>query len=154
MKILIIGSVESGKSTYAKKLSNELNIETYEIDSIVHDDENNIKRTIEEQKEIINSINKNKSWIIEGTLRKNLYYLLDMTDKIIFLDIPYNVRKRRILLRFIKQKVKKEKCNYKPTIKMLKKMFIWNKDFEENREEFIKLLDNYEGKLEILKEGN
>ena len=39
MKILIIGSVGSGKSTYAKKLSNELNIETYEIDSIVHDDE-------------------------------------------------------------------------------------------------------------------
>lgn len=154
MKILIIGSVGSGKSTYAKKLSSEFNIETYEIDSIVHDDENNVKRTPEEQKYIINNINQNNSWIIEGTLRKNLYYLLDMADKIVFLDTPYGVRKRRILLRFIKQKTKREKCNYKPTIKMLQKMFIWNKDFEKNKEEFIKLLDNYKEKLEVLKKEN
>ena len=151
MKVLVIGSVGSGKSTYAKKLSHELNIKSYEIDSIVHDDEKNIKRTIQQQNDIINNINKNSSWIIEGALRKNLYYLLDIADKIIFLDISYNIRKRRILIRFIKQKIGIEKCNYKPTLQMLKMMFMWNKKFEENKKEFIDLLNNYKEKLEIVK---
>lgn len=152
MKILIIGSVGSGKSTYAKKLSKELDIKSYEIDSIVHNDQINTKRSIQEQDDIINNINKNNSWIIEGTLRKNLHYLLDMADKIIFLDIPYNIRKRRIFIRFIKQKIKVEKCNYKPTLQMLKMMFKWNKKFEEDKEKFIRLLDNYREKLEIVRD--
>lgn len=150
MKILIIGCVGSGKSTYAKKLSKELNIKRYEIDSIVHDDIENRKRTEEEQKNIIDKINKNESWIIEGTLRKNLYYLLEMADKIIFIDTPYNVRKRRIIKRFIKQKLKIEKCNYKPTLEMLKMMFIWNKEFEDERDKFIEILNKYNSKLEII----
>ena len=36
MKILIIGIVASGKTTLAKQLSKKLNIQYYEIDSIVH----------------------------------------------------------------------------------------------------------------------
>lgn len=46
MKILIIGCVGSGKSTYSKKISNMSGIERYEIDSIIHDDINNRKRRI------------------------------------------------------------------------------------------------------------
>ena len=42
MKILIIGCVASGKSTLANKLSDKLSISYYEIDSIVHDDKNNM----------------------------------------------------------------------------------------------------------------
>ena len=91
MKILIVGSVGSGKSTYSKKLSKELNIPRYEIDSIVHDDINKIKRTDAEQMKIIDKINNNMDWIIEGILRKHLYYLLDMADKIIFME---NKRKK------------------------------------------------------------
>lgn len=151
MKILIIGSVGSGKSTYARMISVKLNIKVYEIDLIVHDDKTNTKRTIKEQDEIIASIEKNNSWIIEGTLRKNLQYLLDISDKIVFLDVPYNVRKRRILTRFIKQKTKIEKCSYKPTLKMLKMMLKWNKQFEENKGRFCDMLNNYKNKLEIIK---
>ena len=42
MKILIVGIVASGKTTLAKKLSSQNNIKYFEIDSIVHDDKNNI----------------------------------------------------------------------------------------------------------------
>lgn len=111
MKILIIGIVASGKTTLAKRLSQELNIKHYEIDSIVHDDLNNKKRTPQEQNEIIEKINKQADWIIEGTLRKNLHYLLEISDKIIYLDIPLQTRKIRICTRFIKQKLGIEKCN-------------------------------------------
>lgn len=102
MKILIIGIVASGKSTLATKLSKQLNIKHYEIDLIVHDDENKKMRSHQEQLDIINEIDKNEDWIIEGTLRKNLYILLDLAEKIIYLDIPLRVRKRRILIRHIK----------------------------------------------------
>jgi len=50
MKILIIGAVGTGKTTLAKKLSKKYNIKHYEIDSIVHDDnEAGKKRSFEEQ---------------------------------------------------------------------------------------------------------
>lgn len=148
MKILIIGSVASGKTTFAKKLSKKLNIKHFEIDSVVHDDELGKKRTEEEQKEIFDKINsENNDWIIEGTLRKNLYYLLDYADKIIFLDIPVRKRKIRIITRFIKQKLGIEKSNYKPIFDMLKLMFKWTNDFENKREEFENKLIKYKDKL-------
>ncbi len=151
MKILIIGIVASGKTTLAKNLSKQLNIKYYEIDSIVHDDKNNKVRSHEEQIEIIKTIDNNRDWIIEGTLRKNLHFLLDLADKIIYLDIPLKIRKRRILFRFIKQKLKIEKCNYKPDKKMLKNMYKWTNDFEKNKTDFENLIYKYSSKLIVCK---
>ena len=140
MKILIVGIVASGKTTLARKLSKLLDIKHYEIDSVVHDDINNVKRSEEEQNKIFKKINKEDNWIIEGTLRKHLFYLCDMADKIIYLDIPVKVRKKRIFFRFVKQLLGVEKCNYKVNFEMLKLMYKWTDDFEKNRNEF-------EGKL-------
>ena len=150
MKLLIVGIVASGKTTLARRLSKEYNIKHYEIDSIVHDDINNIKRNNEEQQKIINKINENENWIIEGTLRKNLYNLLDIADKIIYLNISINIRKRKILFRFIKQKLGIEKCTYKSDLKMLKSMYKCTNDYEENRYEFEKKLKKYQDKLIVL----
>lgn len=150
MKILIIGTVGTGKTTLAKELSKKYNIKHYEIDSIVHDDENGGKKRAEkEQNDIIKAINKNQDWIIEGTLRKNLEYLLNLADKIIYLKISKSKRNKRILVRFIKQKLKLEKSNYKPSIKMLKSMYKWSNEFEEKQDDFENLIKLYEDKLEI-----
>lgn len=152
MKILIVGTVGTGKTTLAKKLSKQYKIEYYEIDLIVHDDENSgKKRAIDEQNDIIKKINKNEDWIIEGVLRKNLEYLLKLADKIIYLNIPKYKRNIRILTRFIKQNLKIEKANYKPDLKMLKNMYKWSKEDEERKEEFEKMLNKYEDKLEVIK---
>ena len=152
MKILIVGSVASGKTTFAKKLSKKLNIKHFEIDSVVHDDKAGRKRTEEEQKEIFDKINlENNDWIIEGTLRKSLYYLLEYADEIIFLDSLVGKRKVRIITRFIKQILKIEKCNYKPTFNILKLMFKWTNDFENKRNEFESNLIRYKDKLIKLK---
>ena len=147
IKVLIIGIVASGKTTLAERLSNESGIKYYEIDSIVHDDYNKRKRSNAEQQNIIREINKNESWIIEGTLRNNLYSLLDEADKIIYIDIPLNVRKKRILIRYIKQKIGLEECNYKPTLKMLRMMYKWTNDFEGNKKSFEEQLIKYSDKL-------
>ena len=151
MKILIIGTVGTGKTTLAKKLSKQYNIKYYEIDSIVHDDDNGgIKRTFKQQDEIIKEINKNNNWIIEGVLRENLYYLLDLSERIILLDVNKRKRNIRILKRYIKQKLKLEQVNYTPSLKMLKNMYKWSKLFESGKEIFEEKLHNYKNKLEVI----
>lgn len=150
MKILIVGIVASGKTTLARKLSKLLGIKHYEIDSVVHDDLNNVKRSEKEQKKIFKEINKEDNWIIEGTLRKHLFYLCEMADKIIYLDIPVKVRKRRIFTRFIRQLFGIDKCNYTVNLKMLKLMYKWTDDFEKNKEEFEEKLFKYRDKIIIV----
>lgn len=150
MKILIVGIVASGKTTLARKLSKLLNIKHYEIDSVVHDDVNNIKRSEKEQKKIFNKINKEDNWIIEGTLRKHLFYLCSMADKIIYLDIPLKIRKRRIFTRFVRQLFGTEKCNYEVNLKMLKMMYKWTNDFEKNKSDFENQLFTYSEKIIIV----
>ena len=150
MKILIVGTVGTGKTTLARKLSKEYNIKYYEIDSIVHDDVNKKKRTPQQQNEIISNINKEDGWIIEGVLRENLEYLLEMAEKIIYLNIPKKIRNKRIIARYIKQKIGIEKSNYKPNIEMLKMMFKWSNEFEKNRDEFENKLNKYVDKLEVI----
>lgn len=153
MKILIIGIVASGKTTLARKLSELLGIKHYEIDTIVHDDDKKIKRSEDEQKRIFKMINKNDEWIIEGTLREHLFYLCDMADKIIYLDVPLNVRRVRIFIRFIKQLFGIEKCNYKVNFKMLRLMYKWTNDFEKNKFAFEDKLFKYGNKVIVEKNG-
>lgn len=150
MKILIIGPVASGKTTLAKRLTKENNLSYYSIDSIVYD-KNNTKRSNQEQQKIIKDINKEKDWLLEGTLRHNLTNLLSLADKIIYLDLPLNIRKRRIIKRYIKQKLKLEKADYVVNKKILQEMFTWTKEFEANKEGFAKMLNKYQNKLIILK---
>jgi len=150
-KIYIVGIVASGKTTFAKKLSVDLDIQWFELDCIVHQKTENerFKRTPEQQVEVINDINKSGKWIIEGTYRKSCHCLLDMADTIIFLDPPLWKRKLRIFTRFIKQQLGFEKCHYKSDIKMLKSMYKWTNEFEKNRKEFIDMLNRYSSKLLI-----
>lgn len=149
MKILIVGIVASGKTTLARKLSNELEIPFYEGDCIAwgFPGEKRYKRSEEEQAEIIENINKNDNWIVEGTPRESQKILYEYADKIIFLDTPLAIRKYRIVLRFIKQKLGIEKCNYKPDRKMLKAMFKWTREFEQNRHIHEERFKRYSDKL-------
>ena len=55
--------------------------------------------------------------------------------------------KWRIIKRFVKQKLRLEKSNYKPSIEMFKLMFKWTNEFEKNKNEFELMLDRYTGKL-------
>lgn len=151
-KILITGIVASGKTTLAKNLSQKLNIPHYELDYIAH---KKIGRQTEEQqiKEIL-EIDKTGMWIFEGTNRKQHICLLDMADTIIFIDPPLYKRKFRIFSRFIKQKLGLEKSQYKPSLIMLKKMYMWTNEFERDREKFEAILKQYEKKLIILSDYN
>ena len=149
MKTLFVGGVGSGKTTLAKYLSNYFDIPFFSIDSIVYD-ENNKKRDVLEQNSLANKINReNKEYIIEGVLRENLDFLLNICDQIIFLDYPSNVTLKRIKFRYFKQKLGLEKCDYVPNREMYNNMVNWAKNFD--RDKLMNKLSKYSKKLLIIR---
>jgi adenylate kinase family enzyme len=156
-KIHIIGSVGSGKTTFARELSIKLNIPFYEIDNIVWKRAPNgdIRNTPEERDKILKEIISSDSWIVEGVHSEE--WVMESflhADVILFLKPHSSIRNYRIVKRFIRQKLRIEKSNYKPTLKIFFKMFRWNKQFEERTPSILKKLDIYNEKLTILKNYN
>lgn len=148
-KIFIVGIVASGKTTLAKQLSKDMNICWYELDSIVYHQiaDRRVKRTPDEQVEVIMDIDRRGPWILEGTDRESYRCVFDMADTIIFLDPPLWKRKIRIFTRFLKQKLHIEQCHYKSDLAMLKMMYKWTRDFEKDRDVFEEDLSLYHHKL-------
>lgn len=151
-KIYIIGPVGSGKTTLSEILSKKYNIKKYELDKIVWDDDNgNIKRTDEEIHRMFNKVINNKSWIIEDVGRKKFIDGIKNADIVYYLNLPKIIIYKRCISRWIKQRLGKEKYNYKPTLKSLLEMLGWaNQDFK-NKNEKIERIINYSKKYKILK---
>lgn len=119
-KINIIGTSDSGKSTFAKKLSLKLNIEYTEMDSLYWDDNwtpHNKEYFLQKIEEITN---KNQ-WILDGNYRKTIPIKWQKADTIIWLDYSFcrtffQVFKRAIL-RIIDKKPLWETSNNKESFK-------------------------------------
>ncbi|GAM16039.1 AAA family ATPase [Mesobacillus selenatarsenatis] len=155
-KIHIIGSVGSGKTTLARSLSARFNLPHHELDNVVwkRTDMGDIRRSDRERDEYLKSIVNTDSWIIEGVHYEWVADSFENADMIIFLDLSYRKRKYRIIRRFILQKLGVEKANYAPTLKIFRKMFVWNRYFEEkSRQEILTILGVHQNKLCIIKEA-
>lgn len=74
MKLDIIGSVASGKSTLAREISEKYQIPYYEKDNIVwkRTPDGDKKRSPEERDRIFKEIIESENWIVEGSPRKCL----------------------------------------------------------------------------------
>lgn len=127
MKIYIIGQVASGKSTLAKKLAHKYRLSYYELDKIIWDDIQGIKRNYQDIKNKIEEIKKQESWIIEDVGRSIFQELYPLCDIIYYLKIPTVFLYYRVIKRWIKQLLKLEKSNYPQNIKTLKQMLTWLK---------------------------
>jgi len=125
MRIYIVGSVASGKTTLAKKLG----IKCTHLDGIVHikDKYNkewgNIRRTDEEINRLFKSTIMKPHWVIEDAGRKMFSEGMEAADMIVHLKPSIFVRRMRVITRFFKQKLGMEDCLYTPSIHMLKFMF-------------------------------
>ena len=152
-KVYIVGSVGSGKTTLAKKLSSELDIKHYELDDVTWEynpSGDDRKRSDEEILEIFSSILNKKDWIIEN-VGKDIYNAgFDKADTIIYLKIRKINLYKQIVFRWIKQKLKIEKSPMKPSLKVLRQMLKWaDKELKSSK---LNILGNYNDKLIILTE--
>ncbi|QDQ02398.1 DNA topology modulation protein FlaR [Lysinibacillus fusiformis] len=154
-KIHILGSVGSGKTTLAQDLSSKLNIPFYELDNIVwkRKKSGDRRRTVEEREQYLNAILHSETWIIEGVHNEDwVANSFNHAELIIFLDTKYSIRTYRIIKRFILQKLRLERSNYKPTVEIFLKMFKWNRYFEEvGKPNFFHKFGGYSDKLIVVK---
>ncbi|EAC6872580.1 AAA family ATPase [Listeria monocytogenes] len=139
MKIRIIGSVGSGKTTLAKKLSEWQQIDYFETDRIVWKrEETEVRRTDIEKTAVLNNILRQENWIIEGVhLEAWVNESINQADVIIFLDLPKKQIRYQLIKRQIKQLLRLEAAHYLIRFKMLKKMFYWDDLFDQRTKPLI-----------------
>lgn len=89
-RVLIFGNSSSGKSTFAKKIAAEQGLSHLDLDTIAWNDESPPSRKpLDDSKAgIIEFIQKNPLWVIEGCYSDLLESVLDYADEVIFMDLP------------------------------------------------------------------
>lgn len=154
-RIHIIGSVGSGKTTLARKLSEVMGIPYYEMDNVVwiRNQHGDVRRTEQEKEVLIEQITRSSWWVTEGVHTDEwVQPAFQRADLIVFLDIPYMLRVYRIIKRFIKQKMRLEKAHYHPNLQMFFNMLKWNRWFEQvGKTRFFQMNQLAEEKIVILK---
>lgn len=90
LKVIIIGSPGSGKSTFARKLRDITDIPLYYLDMIWHKpDRTNISQ--EEFDTQLNDILQKDRWIIDGNYQRTLESRLEKCDTVFLMDFPIDV---------------------------------------------------------------
>lgn len=154
MKIDIIGSVAGGKTTLAAKLSEIYNVPYYEKDNIVwkRTEHGDVKRTDEERDGIFSDILSKENWIVEGSPRKCLNESFDECDYIMFLNVNTLVRLKRVIFRWIRQRMGKERYNTAPTLSFLRLNIKWVFEFNRKKKQLLtELQHSYGDKLKIFR---
>lgn len=146
LKIIIIGSPGSGKSTFARKLRDITNLPLYYLDMLWHKkDRTNISR--EEFDEKLEKILKKDKWIIDGNYQRTIEMRLKECDTVFLMDYPLEVclsgaeervGKKREDLAWIEEKVDEE----------FKQIIV---DFPKNKlPQIYKLLEKYQKNKNIV----
>lgn len=151
MKIDIIGSVASGKTTLAKEISMKYQVPYYEKDNIVWErtSTGDRKRSPEERDIIFQEIIQSNKWIVEGSPRKCLQESFECCDYIIVLNVKTHIRLYRVMKRWILQRCGKEKYNSKPTLKFLYFNIKWVFEFNRMRKKLFADLQKYGNRVLI-----
>jgi adenylate kinase family enzyme len=136
MKIRIIGSCGSGKSTMARELSERYDIPYYEIDQIIWDrSSDNLKFPEEVRDATIRSIIYSDTWIVEGVQYKDwTLESIKKADIVFILNPNVFLRDYWIIKRFILSRTGMRPWNYKQSFRNLSKMLIkWNHQYDVQR---------------------
>jgi adenylate kinase family enzyme len=107
LRISIIGTSCSGKTTLAKQLSSILNIPHIQLDEF-NWLPNWKERPLEEFMQLIDNATLSESWICDGNYDKSRNLVWQRTTHIIWLNFPFHIVFRRALVRTIKRAWTKE----------------------------------------------
>ena len=98
-RIYIIGGPGSGKTTLAKRISQQLSIPHYEMDLIGWEKGAGAQRPLEARLREVHEIATQTSWVTEGWFKPWTDELLDSAEQIVWLDLPWHIARWRILKR-------------------------------------------------------
>ena len=154
MKIRIIGCSGSGKTYFAKRLSEKYNVPNFDLDDIQWDNSQNsygIKMPVEKRNHMLHDILQQPNWIIDGVYYDWTQQSFEEADVIYVLDIPKWLYKFRIIKRFVKRKIGLEKGK-KETLKSVCKLLKWTDTFQnKNMKEIFRILEPHKEKVIFIK---
>jgi adenylate kinase family enzyme len=153
MRIHIIGGPGSGKTTLALKLTKDLHIPFYELDSIWWNEKRETERSLAEVLPCIDYIATRAAWITEGTDITCINKLLCRANYIIWLDVPWPLALWHIVTRHIRTTI--QRTNRYPGIfrllQFMKDSMLYyissnNQNDQYTRSATIRILSNFESK--------
>jgi len=148
MKIYIIGPPGSGKTTFAKKLSEKYNIKYYELDLLVFDDDNeHLRRSDREILYEFNKILNEDSWIVEDVGRSKFIRGIELSDKIYYLKFSKIQIIKRIIKRWQNQRKGIENYHYPPTFAQLFDSFKVVHSYFKKESKKLSILKEYSEKV-------
>ncbi len=154
MKIRIIGCSGSGKTYFAKLLSEKYNIPSFDLDNIFWDNDTNqygIKMPVDKRNQLLVDILQQPDWIIEGVYYAWCKKTFDVADRIYVLDIPKRIYKFRIIKRFLQRKLGLIKGK-KETVKSVCNLLKWTETFQKiNMKEIKGILEEHNCKVVYIK---
>ncbi|MHB0898226.1 MAG: P-loop NTPase family protein [Spirochaetales bacterium] len=130
MKLFIIGAAGSGKTTLAKRIGLRLGIEITNLDDLfwVNNGKNyGVKRPAPERDALLDSVLARESWIIEGAYVEWPRRGIEEADLILYLDRGLRELRKRIIMRFIRRKLGKDRENKIENLKSLTDLLAWNR---------------------------
>lgn len=150
-KILVIGSGGAGKSTFAKRLGELLNINVIHLDKLYWQ-----PGWVEPPKEkwaaLVEEICRYDEWIMDGNYSGTLERRLAACDVVVFLDLPphicvWRVFKRVMQYRNMTRPDMAEGCHERFSLQFL--LWVWNYR-RRTRPKIAKMLKQREGEIKVI----
>lgn len=134
-RIHIIGAPGSGKTTYARKLANKLNLPLCCLDEIYHDNSGSKprKRSEIERTNMAKKFATKQNWVSEGASFSDwVNPILERATEIHIVSPAKTTRVYRQIKRYIKRKLGIEKSTYKETLSGLWGGIKWTCRYERD----------------------
>ncbi|MFH1425175.1 MAG: AAA family ATPase [archaeon] len=136
-KILLLGGIGHGKTTFAKKLSKVTKIPCFELDNVAFIDRKYyVKEPPKKRDNKLKKLLSEKKWIIEGAYSaKWTYPIFKDADKVIIININKLKAQKRVLTRYIgRRKVE----SFKDMFYLLKHSWRYPKEYFIKQKEICK----------------
>lgn len=155
--IYILGGTGAGKSYVTAKIKENTNYYPISLDKIYwtdnflkHNDIETVKSTLSEE------MQKNEKFIVEGSYLSDWVYTgFEKCDVILAIKMDYKLQRKRVIKRFIKRKLKLEYSSQKESIKSIKELLNWSKNYADKLDNFIaKSSEKYGDKIIIVDSSN
>lgn len=130
MKLYIIGAAGSGKTTLAKRAGSLAGIEMTNLDEMywLNDGKSyGVRRPEADRDNLLQAVLRRPSWIIEGAYVGWPRRGMDEADMVLYLDIDIREVRKRIISRFIKRKLGKDRENKIENLRSLRDLLAWNR---------------------------
>ncbi len=101
-RIFIIGGAGSGKTTLGRRISQHFNIPFYEMDVVGWENGVGPERPLEVRLRDVHEIAIQQNWVAEGWHRPWTDELLQEAEQIVWLDLPWSIARRRIVMRHLR----------------------------------------------------